>query len=779
MWILSLSADILKNSITSKLTGQASPIETLAKVGGSILSPQAKQTFSQVGNDFTASPLWQQVQKAKPLVLQGMDKLGEVGNTLTAPVKPIIEEYQYQGRKQQAKTGLRERLPDLTIDEIEQSGISDEEKQKLLTIYDFAGKEIGWMEKVADMQAQTAEEAWQQDNATRGLSTNPEYEDVNVLWRLASNIPKFQSEADDMAITSVGKMVWNLIPNAIQFGAGIWDIGLSTAYNIGEWPLDTISDVAKAKIINPTYQSARSIGHTAQQGYEKGKETNWKLTDEQQWPGKNLGAFGGVLGSIDALTQKGIEFAVENPVATMWTISWIKNIPRGYGAIKSAGGELAKGNISWAIGGLTKSTAVGVNENILQPIKAGITMPIAGMKLWAKAIGYWMEKIGISGKIPSMKTSQENVPGVTEKGTEFNVEQTPWIVKNITDKVFNKDNEILAQQSVFPKATKEKTPQARLDSAKTALEWIKQLYEDKANGIVQSDIKTMGGGVEWVNEALDYHGSKIGELTKNDAVVDTADLTPKLVEANSWPFSSLNPDMHNLVTKVAEAFSKAGNKADIATIQNALSNIKSEIFGNWANIAKLYKTESGRALNEFLKNLEDRFQKTIEETTGNSAELAQAKEAYARYKKIQKDLTDSYMVELRNQWKWLTGTAGKVAWLYEVLSNPSMSWIFKAILLKQAGETMQYYKSRGWNYETLIRNLDREATQRSLPTKIPKNDSNNSTSSSNLDNSQFWVKNPPSITPPKQEKGMSVPTKSENAPMAQKSTKKANNKKKR
>lgn len=37
------------------------------------------------------------------------------------------------------------------------------------------------MEKVADMQAQTAEEAWQQDNATRGLSTNPEYEDVNVL----------------------------------------------------------------------------------------------------------------------------------------------------------------------------------------------------------------------------------------------------------------------------------------------------------------------------------------------------------------------------------------------------------------------------------------------------------------------------------------------------------------------------------------------------------------------------------------------------------------------
>lgn len=318
----------------------------------------------------------------------------------------------------------------------------------------------------------------------------------------------------------------------------------------------------------------------------------------------------------------------------------------------------------------------------------------------------------IKNPISWINISKENVPAKTEAGTAFTIDKTPTLWKNITDKLFNKSNEVLAQQSVFPKATKEKTPQMRLESSKTALEWVKQLYEDKANWIVKSDINNMWGWVEWLQEWLDYHGSKIWELTKNDAIIDTGDITPKLAEVIAKPFSSLNPEMHSLVTKVVDAFNSAWNKADITTIQWALSNIKSEIFGNWANIAKLYKTESWKALNEFLKSLEEKFNSKIEQTSGNSVELKKAKKAYSNYKKIQKDLTDSYMVELRNQWKWVTGTAWKVAWLYEILSNPSISWILKAVALKQAWETMQYYKTRWWNWETLIRNLDREAKNR-------------------------------------------------------------------
>jgi hypothetical protein len=42
---------------------------------------------------------------------------------------------------------------------------------------------------------------------------------------------------------------------------------------------------------------------------------------------------------------------------------------------------------------------------------------------------------------------------------------------------------------------------------------------------------------------------------------------------------------------------------------------------------------------------------TIEATTSNSKELTLAKNSYKRYKKIQKDLTDSYLVEMRNNSK--------------------------------------------------------------------------------------------------------------------------------
>lgn len=109
--------------------------------------------------------------------------------------------------------------------------------------------------------------------------------------------------------------------------------------------------------------------------------------------------------------------------------------------------------------------------------------------------------------------------------------------------------------------------------------------------------------------------------------------------------------MKSTVENIVKVFEKSKNKADIATLQEALSNIKSEIFDNRENIAKLYKTTTGRALNDFLKNIEERFNQTIESTTGDSVALKEAKTAYSKYKKIQKDLTDSYMVELRNQGK--------------------------------------------------------------------------------------------------------------------------------
>jgi len=452
-----------------------------------------------------------------------------------------------------------------------------------------------------------------------------------------------------------------------------------------------------------------------------------------QWIGKVLEWWADVLSQIpwlDKETAQNIITTWMNSLwlkAKWWTIETAWNV---WTAFKGAP-TLWKGIIAW-----WKVLAWDTLKSTWEIAKMPYNIAKGTIKWTGKFIGKWVSKWIEKTWIKS-PLSQDYVPAQTEAGTPFTIEQTPWLKTNIADKLFNKENEILAQQSVFPKATKEKTPQARLDAAKTALNWIKQLYEDKAKWVVKSDISNMWWWVEWVIEWLDNYGKKIWDLTENKAVVDTADLIAPLKESLNAPFSWVNAWMKSMVTNIVKEFETAWNKASIKDLQTALSNIKSEIFDNRETISKLYKTNTWKALNEFLKNLEERFNTTIENTSWNSAELKQAKTAYSTYKKIQKDLTDSYMVELRNQGKWITWTAWKIAWLYEVLSNPSLSWIFKAIALKEAWETMQYYKSRWWNYETLIRNLDRESIKRNLSPNIPKNDNmNTSTNSSNTDNKE-------------------------------------------
>jgi len=59
-----------------------------------------------------------------------------------------------------------------------------------------------------DIVAKQQEEAKMQaeqptDFSGRGLAVNPEYDQVNALGNIASNIPKFQSQEDDSTLTSI------------------------------------------------------------------------------------------------------------------------------------------------------------------------------------------------------------------------------------------------------------------------------------------------------------------------------------------------------------------------------------------------------------------------------------------------------------------------------------------------------------------------------------------------------------------------------------------------
>ena len=364
--------------------------------------------------------------------------------------------------------------------------------------------------------------------------------------------------------------------------------------------------------------------------------------------------------------------------------------------------------------------------------------------IWWKAIQWVKNTWQAIWEIPwniKGSFSQENVPAITPKWTEFNIDQTPWISQNIKDKLFwSNDLKELATKAVNPKITKEKTLQGKLNAWDTALKWIIQLYDDAAKWVVTSDIKTMAWWVEWVQQWLDYYGSKIWDLTSNNmATIKTKDLVSNLKQSLNAPHAWISGSMYNLVNNIVKDFESTGKAETIKTMQDALSNIKWEIYWNAENIGKLYKTNVWRALNDFLNKAQERFDSAVNETVWANPELQQAKSAYSSYKKIQKDLTDSFLVDARNQSRkgGLSATAWKIAWAYELLSNPSVSWILKAVVLKKVWEELSLSKSRSWNYEKLMRNLDRESVQ-NFKTNPNANDWNNSISNPNMDNSKLW-----------------------------------------
>lgn len=337
--------------------------------------------------------------------------------------------------------------------------------------------------------------------------------------------------------------------------------------------------------------------------------------------------------------------------------------------------------------------------------------------LWVEKVAEWLwnvkqstfsETQSIFDRLPWV--SKEYQKAISPEWVEFEVEQTPWFFQNVNDKVFQKSSEEMAVQSVFPKQTKEKWISARLNAWKIALNWIEQLYNDKARWIVKSDIREMGGWVEWIDEWLTYWGKKIWEYTNSDYTINLANEVEELKKVLDKQFSKLNPDMYNRVKNVVREFEMMP-EVTINNLQEWISNIKSDVFSNFEITKQLASSSTGKALWKFLDELQTKFDTAIDIASGQSEELAKAKSSYSKYKKIQKDLVDSYIVSQRNAGKWLSKTAGQLTGAYEILQNPSLSWVVKWILLKQSWDLISKARSRDGNWEMLMRNLDRRAVE--------------------------------------------------------------------
>lgn len=198
-----------------------------------------------------------------------------------------------------------------------------------------------------------------------------------------------------------------------------------------------------------------------------------------------------------------------------------------------------------------------------------------------------------------------------------------------------------------------------------------------------------------MSEGMEYWGKKIGDLTKSDAPMEVGDLVTNLDNALKNPLTKVNSELYNLANNISSIFKETGGKLSIENAQRAMSNIKSEIFNNAETVKKLYKTDAGKALLDFIDGFGARFDKTIEESTGNLPELTDAKGAYARYAKIQKDFLRSFLANERNSKTGISGTAGTLVGLYELIKNPTLSGITTSIITKLIMDEVGHAKTRG------------------------------------------------------------------------------------
>ncbi len=354
-----------------------------------LLSKKTQQAFSTAwqGIQKKFKPVIDVAQEAWTAIKQEFSPMVEnVSNAATNIAKPIVEPIQQAQQRTQAIGEINTFFSDawITLDDIkalaEDEGIDPNE---VITKFQKNGIKVQWME---ELQAQEQAKAEEEANKPFQLDVAPEYDEVTALSKLTWAIPKFQDQPTDSPLTSIAKSVGNLPANALQVAGGIGDIWLSYARNLDQWPIDAFTETAKAKIINPTIAQAYDVKNIAQEGYKKG----------------------GVLWATEALTSKAKWFAVENPVSTMMTVQGIKNVKRGWEALKTAWQEAMQWNIGKATAWLAKSTWIGLKENIVDPIKMGVTAPITLTKLWAKGIWAIVKKTetgkGIAKKVENAKT---------------------------------------------------------------------------------------------------------------------------------------------------------------------------------------------------------------------------------------------------------------------------------------------------------------------------------------------------------------------------------------
>lgn len=622
-----------------------------------LLTPQARASFESVSQGIKRkvkplSDIWsdfvaQNVEAIKPAV----QNVAETVNT--SFVEPIIQPIQQAQQKTQAIGQLNSLFSEKWINADDIKALAEEEGldfNEVITTFQNNGIKVEGMDELqAQQDAVVAEEA----NKPFALDVNPEYDEVTALSRVAWAIPKFQYSSDEWMLKTAWKMVWNLPASALQVGAWIGDIGLSYLRNLDQWPIDALTETAKAKIINPTIAQWQSIADTAQEWYKKYAEQAY--LDPKTWQDYNLQWLGkvamGTLWAVWELSKKWSEFIVENPVGAIMTWKSASGVKRGWQALKTAWTETMKGNIGKATAWLAKSTGAGIKENIIDPIKMGVTAPFTVAKLWAKGIKALAKKTGI---------------------------KAPEKVQNISN---NMAERMLSSQWKLTKPIRKEL------EGKIGQSWPKFALE---NDLVGKDIESTAdnawafkiGKIKEKIEAVKTFGkTETPSVAKNVAQVLKSDIESSVQKSyGKWNTQKVLDENHPELASVYRLSDEIINSKDIDYVK--LEQLKE--LHDYLNPENIQYDISGKPISETRNIL----------SAGKRQKLQQILEAEGQkrgvdIKKINKDIQGAYTLE-----KWLNDTVGRIAnlnilWLWDTQTAVISSilwwapWAVGGILLKK------------------------------------------------------------------------------------------------
>jgi len=583
-----------------------------------------------------------------------------------------------------------------------------------------------WGQQIADIAMQHAQNVtdkgynqWYIDLGQKIKAKHPQYSDISdeELWRkIVAKYPQYQDIVDagsgilsnpisgSLASVESGLAKWagGMFWGISNIGsAPLQDTGTAWVVRLAKWAMETgLWSAQIATSVMPTALGAKALIAPTVNTLFSTDTAGKVLNPISEWIGTGIAMWQEALGyDPESSVSKDIQ-GIGSTAGTIALLGWAQKwASKGY--------DMATPYVKWAID--TATPYVKKVGGILPAI------PKAGNIKWSIL---WEENVGNTGV---------DMPNAYQK----------W-----KDLIFGSSSkEDLAWWAIRPSITKSKSKTDMMNSNKVALEWLQQLHNDKTNGVIEWNIGTMPEGLSAMEEARQIAWKTIWDLTNNDAKVTVSDIAENLrkelenpINIMSWPIKSIWDDLIKMASH--ESFKDGISLKDI---QETLSNVSSQIRNSPELRNALQGQSAGRAVWKFLDELSTRFDKTLDETTGNSTVLKEAKAKYKTYMKVLSDFTKSTMVDQRLN-PWQSSFIGNAIATAELFKHWPAG-IPVALGTKWMADNMKNYKSRSWNYEKLMRTLDREFLNNQ------KNGNTNSVNSDPLDMAWSSVKKWASILP--------------------------------